>query len=61
MQRIGQRFEQSCSLNCSRKSSFWKSTEQCYFGEDDDDDHDNDSEDDDFTGSITGLSLVKIH
>ena len=29
-QRIGQRFEQSSSLNCSQKGSFRKSREQCY-------------------------------
>ena len=33
-QRIGQRFEQSSSLNCSQKGSFRKSREQCYQVED---------------------------
>ena len=33
-QRIGQRFEQSSSLNCSQKESFRKSREQCYQVED---------------------------
>ena len=33
-QRIGQRFEQSSSLNCSQKDSFRKSREQCYQVED---------------------------
>ena len=35
-QRIGQRFEQSSSLNCSQKGSFRKSREQCYQVEDED-------------------------
>ena len=33
-QRIGQRFEQSSSLNCSQKDSFRKRREQCYQVED---------------------------